>query len=87
MEDVAWEDESKVTTWLTQRFVEKDAMLSQFYDTRSGPLVDGAREEGSSWRDIAVDLIAWALVQYGFYWGLYQLLMCVQQRWLLLTGK
>lgn len=68
MEDVAWEDEKKVSAWLTQRFVEKDQMLDAFYRGQ-GPLLDGAREESSSWRDILVDLTLWTGVQCAFYWG------------------
>lgn len=72
MEDVAWEDETKVSAWLTQRFVEKDQMLDAFYKGK-GPLLEGAREESSSWRDILVDVALWTGVQCGFYWGLYRL--------------
>jgi hypothetical protein len=69
MDDVAWDDEKKVAAWLTQRFVEKDQLLDQFYNG-SGPLLEGAREEASSWRDILIDLTLWAAAQCAFYWGM-----------------
>lgn len=72
MEDVPWGDEAKVSAWLTQRFVEKNDMLGKFY-AGAGPLLDGAREESSSWRDIFVDLALWTGVQYAFYGFAYHL--------------
>jgi len=69
MEDVGWDDEKKVAAWVTQRFVEKDKMLDAFYAGK-GPLLEGARAESSSWRDILIDLALWTLVQGAFYWGL-----------------
>lgn len=75
MEDVDWADEAKVAAWLTQRFVEKDRMLDAFYQQpeAKGPLVENAREESSSWRDILIDLVLWLGVQAGLYYGLYRL--------------
>lgn len=71
VEDVDWEDDAAVSAWLTQRFVEKDRLLDAFYAGK-GPLLEDAREEGSAWRDILIDLVLWSAVQYGFYLGLWR---------------
>lgn len=88
MEDVPWGDDAKVSAWLTQRFVEKDQLLQAFYAGK-GPLLEGAREEGSAWRDILIDLVLWSAVQYAFYAGLYAAGGCglAQLRGLLLPAK
>lgn len=31
MKDINWQDEKAVEKWITDRFVEKDKMLDQFY--------------------------------------------------------
>jgi 1-acyl-sn-glycerol-3-phosphate acyltransferase len=70
MKHVPWDDEEKVQAWLVQRFVEKDAILKEYYEEKRGPLMGGL-EEGPRWLDLLLDLIVWIGLQYILYACLY----------------
>lgn len=74
MREVPWEEEEEnLQKWLTQRFVEKDRFLDDYYKGKGGVMVEGGREEGPRWRDLGLDLLLWVGVQVAMYGGLYLL--------------
>eukprot|EP00624_Nannochloropsis_granulata_P005523 evm.model.NODE_39470_length_18909_cov_33.933311.4 len=71
MREIPWEEEEKVRQWLTRRFEEKDRFLDDYYKGKGGVMVEGGKEEGSRWRDLALDVLLWVGVQVVMYGGLY----------------